>query len=130
MESSLRDGHDNEVSATWGDKSVSIVGLHSFVVFMLTLALIGLGLLLREAVRNSNDAIQGVYAAIDKQTKDQTVEHVAVQKEMREHMTAMHDSHARIIESIDIQNYLMTKNEAERRLFKMDMPPALRSRIR
>ena len=119
-----------QVKIGWGDKTISIVGLHSLVVAILTVSLVGLGLLLRESVTGSNEAIKGIYAAIEKQTEIQANQHAAISEEVRDAFGKMQVNQSRVAEMLDAQVYLMTKTDAERKLYKLDMPESLRKRIR
>lgn len=119
-----------QVRVGWGDKTISIVGIHTVVVMILTLALVGMGLLLRESVTGSNDAIKGIYAAIEKQTEIQANQHAAISEEVRDAFGKLQVNQSKVAEMLDAQVYLMTKTDAERKLYKLDMPESLRRRIR
>lgn len=119
-----------QMSVRWGDKTISIVGLHSIVVIILVVALVGMGFLLRESVQGSNESIKGVYAALEQYTKEQKDQHVAISEEVRDAFGKMQVNQSRVAEMLDAQVYLMTKTDAERKLYKLDMPESLRKRIR
>lgn len=119
-----------QMSVKWGDKTISIVGLHSIVVGVLTLALVLLGLLLRESVMGSNESIKGIYAAIEKQTEIQANQHTAISEEVRDAFGKMQVNQSKVADMLDAQVYLMTKTDSERKLYKLDMPESLRRRIR
>lgn len=119
-----------QVRVGWGDKTISIIGIHTVVVVILALALVAMGFLLRESVNGSNEAITGVYSAIEKYTKEQTNQHIAITDEVRDAFGKMQANQSRVADAMDAQTYLMTKTDAERKLYKLDMPESLRKRIR
>lgn len=119
-----------QVKIGWGDKTISIVGLHTVVVMILVLALVYMGLLLREAVQGSNDAVRGLSVTIDKLSEIQAQQHVAITEEVRDAFGKMQVNQSRMADAMDAQTYLMTKTDAERKMYKLDMPDSLRRRIR
>jgi len=117
----------DEMQAKWGDKSISLVGLHSIVVLVLVVALTWMGWLLHQSVEGTKEVFKD---AIADQTRQIMTEHMAMSEEFRRGMGRVTANQDKIAESMDAQTYLMTKTEAERKLYKMDMPDGLRRRIR
>ena len=119
-----------QVRVGWGDKTISIVGIHTVVVVVLVLALVCMGLLLRESVQGSNAGVMEVSTAIDKLGKIQAQQHLDLSKELQDAFGKMQANQNRVAESMDAQTYLMTKTDSERKMYKLDMPESLRKRIR
>lgn len=119
-----------QVRIGWGDKTISIVGLHTVVVVILVIALVCMGLLLREAVQGSNEATKGVSVALEQYAKKQEDQHTAIIDEVKAAFGKMQENQSRVADAMDAQTYLMTKTDQERKMYKLDMPESLRKRIR
>lgn len=115
------------MKATWGDKSISLVGLHTIVVMVLVAALTWMGYLLHRSVGGTIEAIN---VAIDNQTKELTAQHDRLTSELRASFNKMELTQSKVADAMEAQTYLLTKTEAERKLYKLDMPDGLRKRIR
>ena len=120
----------DQVRVGWGDKTISIVGIHTVVVVIMIVARVCMGMLLRDAVKGSNAGVREVSISIDKLAEIQLQQHAAISEEVREAFGKMQMNQSKVAEAMDAQTYLMTKTDAERKLYKLDMPESLRKRIR
>jgi hypothetical protein len=116
-----------EMKAQWGDKSISLVGLHTIVVGVLCIALTWMGYLLYESVSGTTKAIN---TAIENQTKELTNQHVAIKEDMARSFGKLEVTQGKVADAMESQTFLLTKTDAERKLYKLDMPEGLRKRIR
>jgi hypothetical protein len=116
-----------EMKAQWGDKSISLVGLHTIVVGVLCIALTWMGYLLYESVSGTTKAIN---TAIENQTKELTSQHVAIKEDMARSFGKLEVTQGKVADAMESQTFLLTKTDAERKLYKLDMPEGLRKRIR
>jgi hypothetical protein len=115
------------MKATWGDKSISLVGLHTIVVLVLVVALTWMGYLLHRSVSGTTE---GINLAIDGLTKELTNQHTAMNEEVRKSFGRMEMTQNKVADAMDAQTFLMTKTDKERQMYKLDMPDGLRKRIR
>ena len=117
----------DQVRISWRDKSISLVGLHTIVVAILTIALTWLGYLLERSVTGTQTILR---EAIEEHAKQQTAEHIGMSDDLRRNLGRMSTGQDKIADAMDAQTYLLTKTDKERQLYKLDMPDSLRKRIR
>ena len=118
---------DDQMIVDMKNKKVSLVGIHTIVVAVLVVALTWMGYLLKEAVDGTKEAIR---EAVAEQTKQQSAEHLAMTEEFRHSFGQMNLNQGRMVDAMNEQTFLMTKTDAERKLFRLDMPDSFRKRIR
>jgi hypothetical protein len=96
-------------------------------VGVLCIALTWMGYLLYESVSGTTKAIN---TAIENQTKELTNQHVAIKEDMARSFGKLEVTQGKVADAMESQTFLLTKTDAERKLYKLDMPEGLRKRIR
>jgi len=113
----------DELSASWGNKAVKLVGAHVITLAFMLLVLIAVGFLIHKHQEDTEQMYNELFGSVQKRQ----AEFSERQREVIEilHKKAEQDAafQGEII-------YMMTLSEAERQRLGLQIPPSLRSRMR